>query len=670
MAEIKTILTAVDQTQAAFNSAKGNVDALGNGAEQSKGRFSALGAAAGAALGTTTGFLSDAANAAMEGALSEKQLQIAVENSGASWDKHSESLLNAVDVAQMKFAFDDGDARISLQRLTEQTGDAAAANDLLATAMDVARARGIPLEQAATMVGKAYAGNDGVLKKLGVTFDENATQSEKMAALQGKFAGQAEAFASTTSAQVDILKMKFGEWQEGLGASLGAMAPVIGMLPGLSAGFTGISTVISGSVMPAITGLGIGLGPIVLIIGAVIAVAGLLYLAWTTNFGGIQEKTQAVVGWLTGVAWPAVQSFFAQTVAKVVEFFTNWQTNFAGVLAVAQTVWSAISAVFTTVMGAIVGFVSSNWSTIQSITQGFWSVLQGLVQVGWSVISGLFNVALALLKGNWSGAWDAIKTMFSGVWDGITSILSGALTIITGALKLAWSAISTAASTTWEGIKTSIATIVGGIQTALATAWSTIQTTASTTWNTISTTASTTWNTIKTAITSKIAEASTALSTTVATIKGYFLAGWAAVEATVSTVWANIKGYITGPINEASRIVSSVIATIKSVVQSGIDLVNKLIEKINRIPGVELPNIPGLASGGITMNAGFYRVGEVGPETVYLPAGASVATARQSRGTGGGTTINIYQLPGEDARALARRVADEQERRERLKRRR
>ncbi|MBB4747744.1 hypothetical protein [Actinoplanes lobatus] len=62
------------------------------------------------------------------------------------------------------------------------------------------------------------------------------------------------------------------------------------------------------------------------------------------------------------------------------------------------------------------------------------------------------------------------------------------------------------------------------------------------------------------------------------------------------------------------------------------------------IPSVTLntPNIPYLATGGRAVGAGLAHVGERGPETVWLPAGATVEPLRGSgHGGGGGQTVRV-----------------------------
>lgn len=71
--------------------------------------------------------------------------------------------------------------------------------------------------------------------------------------------------------------------------------------------------------------------------------------------------------------------------------------------------------------------------------------------------------------------------------------------------------------------------------------------------------------------------------------------------------------------------------------------------------GFEAPY--GFAGGGRASSSGAVRVGEQGPETVFLPRGARVNPAHREGGMGGGITINV--VGARDARATATEVVAE-----------
>jgi phage-related protein len=92
-----------------------------------------------------------------------------------------------------------------------------------------------------------------------------------------------------------------------------------------------------------------------------------------------------------------------------------------------------------------------------------------------------------------------------------------------------------------------------------------------------------------------------------------------------------------------SSVASAVANAVRSAINSVIDAFNGAIPNSIGIPGapdIDLPDnpIPHLQSGTRNFQGGYATVGEVGPERVYLPAGARVLTAAQTRQqqTGGG----------------------------------
>lgn len=89
------------------------------------------------------------------------------------------------------------------------------------------------------------------------------------------------------------------------------------------------------------TALKLALGPI----GWIVVAVGALYVAWKTNFGGIQEKTAAVVDWLKGVpatlaaGWNVIKGNLAQ-------FGADFKAAFVTVGEYAKTAVKVLLAIF------------------------------------------------------------------------------------------------------------------------------------------------------------------------------------------------------------------------------------------------------------------------------------------------------------------------------------
>lgn len=217
--------------------------------------FSRRMAALGTVVATAAGFLSDAARASEESAQIQRQLEQAIQNTGEAYSTYADRIDEASQRA-VQLGIDDEKAAQALQALTETTHSAETALDLLGLAEDIAAAKNMDLVTAAELVGKVHEGNVGILKRYGIVVQEGASAEEALAQIQQQVAGQAEAHATT----IDRLKVEYGNLQEKVGGAAGELAPFIGMLPGLSVGFSALGTVVGG--------LSAALGPAGLVLAA------------------------------------------------------------------------------------------------------------------------------------------------------------------------------------------------------------------------------------------------------------------------------------------------------------------------------------------------------------------------------------------------------------------
>jgi hypothetical protein len=96
--------------------------------------------------------------------------------------------------------------------------------------LDLAQAKGMDLASAASLVGKAIAGEADVFKRYGIEVDVAASKGDKLTAvveaLNGKFGGQAEAARQGTGG-IDGFKMSADELSEAIGSRL---APAVARL--------------------------------------------------------------------------------------------------------------------------------------------------------------------------------------------------------------------------------------------------------------------------------------------------------------------------------------------------------------------------------------------------------------------------------------------------------
>jgi hypothetical protein len=275
----------LDKVGRAAKDAGDKAEAAGKRASRSTADWNRAASALGAGLGLAFGAAIKLAN---DSEVVQSRLQQSVENTGVAYDSLKDKIDAAAGTA-LSLGFDDEDALNALNTLTNASGDAEQALRDLAIAEDVARGMGVSLGQAANVIAAAETGRIGNLRRMGIAIDENATKEEALAALQKRFAGQAEQYASTNAATWD----RFGNSVENALEALGAkLADVQGPLIALGGAGAAIGPL--GDAFEALGGkaklaqlgtsaLNLALGPVGLIGFAATAAAGIAYLALTQD---------------------------------------------------------------------------------------------------------------------------------------------------------------------------------------------------------------------------------------------------------------------------------------------------------------------------------------------------------------------------------------------------
>lgn len=147
-------------------------------------------------------------------------------------------------------AFSDDAVRESLITATAFTKNFNDALKIQNVAADVAAAKGISLEEATALVGKAYQGNTKGLKGLGVQVKKGAKDTAILAAITKKYGGAAEAAANTVSGKLTRAQNTVNNIMEDFGAKF---LPVAAdgldflnknVLPGVAAGLDALVPIV------------------------------------------------------------------------------------------------------------------------------------------------------------------------------------------------------------------------------------------------------------------------------------------------------------------------------------------------------------------------------------------------------------------------------------------
>ena len=315
----------------------------------------------------------------------------------------------------------------------------------------------------------------------------------------------------------------------------------------VAVGGLNIFSKIGGWIGPAVTAIISFLGPVGLVIAAIIAIAGAFVFLWNKSeafrnfFKGlwngivnvassawqkIQSAWSGLVEWFTNL-WNSIKetasdvwNSFLEGARPIVEALMNvWNalTEFFsalwnGIVSLATTVWNGIVEVVTPIIETIKGlwngfseFMSTIWTGIVEVATTAWNTLQPIVETVWTaiqqfittaiqVIQNVITTGMQIVQEVWNAVWTVFTTIVQTVWTVISTIISTVLNVIAGIISVAtaliqgnwsaaWEAVKGIAQTVWTGIQTVISTVINAISTIISTVLSAIQNIVTTIWN-------------------------------------------------------------------------------------------------------------------------------------------------------------------------------------------
>ena len=181
---------------------------------------------------------------------------------------------------------------------------------------------------------------------------------------------------------------------------------------------------IVGAISAAIT---VALNPIVLVFAAIGAAAALLKTAWDNNWGGIQEKTRAVIDFLR----PFIEGAIAAIKANIEAFLTGvkafWDAHGEAIVDTAKKAWELIK-------GLIEGVIKHIKLIIDAFRLAFEGDWEGLGKKIFEIWKNSWDTVVNFIRGLWDlilpifvDLWDSLKTWFSIVdWGSLgRSIVQG-----------------------------------------------------------------------------------------------------------------------------------------------------------------------------------------------------------------------------------------------------
>jgi hypothetical protein len=216
------ILADVDKLNKQLAAGEKDVSSFSANIEKFGKAAAAAFAAAAAAAAAYAGKLAiDGVKAAIEDEAAQKRLAQALEAATGATNKQIQATEDYIGKMQLATGVSDTDLRAAMGRLALSTNNVTKAQELLSLALDISKARGIPLETVANALGKAFDGQTTALARLGLGLSSAELKGKSFNDIQDQlnrnFGGAAASAAETYQGRIDRLKQAFAEFQENVG---------------------------------------------------------------------------------------------------------------------------------------------------------------------------------------------------------------------------------------------------------------------------------------------------------------------------------------------------------------------------------------------------------------------------------------------------------------------
>lgn len=230
----------------------------------------------------------------------------------------------------------------------------------------------------------------------------------------------------------------------------------------------GLGAAVAVVVIPAIVSIVTALAPVILAFGAVVAAVALVRNAWENNWGGIQEKTKAVIDFIVPLVQDAI-AFIQQW----------WAQNGDAILLKVQQIWTMVQTVIaaavelvrnkiTTDLETIRRFWETHGTAITNIARQAWGLIKTTIQNFLGVIRSIWDAFRALFEGDWFAFGEALYDIWESTWTLIIEFFGGLWDMLKPLLVNLWQSIRDWwGSIDWGSLgRRAIDGIVAGLQAA------------------------------------------------------------------------------------------------------------------------------------------------------------------------------------------------------------
>ena len=425
--------------------------------------------AAGLAAAGIVRWLGQSVKAAEEAEVTTAKLNRAVTASGTPWVTYAAHMQAVVDKQSQLSAYSGGTLKGALATLTQGTGNASKALQLLAVTTDLARGKNIDLNTAAKLVGKVAMGNVTALTRYGIVVKKGTSATAALALLQGRFSGQAAAYGATSAGAQE----KFNNALKKLQVTIGTvLLPIVtsftGKITGLLQKFQALPAPVQKFIV-AVAAIGAAVAIIAPFVSSIIGVMQAMKIAagvaklWAAAQWLLNAAMSANPLVLIGLAIVALVAAFIVLWKKCDWFRNFWIGLWEQVKGVAQAVWPVIKAVGEKIVAAL----QWAWDAVSAAVKWFWGwagpFITTYVTAWWTVIKMNAEAIATIVK--W--LWDNISAAIRWFWGWAGPFITTAVGLWWSSIKTTFDLIEKVIRLAWEAIKIVVSGAVDNVVRAI-----------------------------------------------------------------------------------------------------------------------------------------------------------------------------------------------------------
>ena len=342
-------------------------------------------------------------------------------------------------------------------------------------------------------------------------------------------------------------------------AFAGHIAEVIDLVPGLDmviAVFVGIMAI---------------LGPIITVVGNVVVAFSNL----STAFGLISSFVTstlipAITGLVTTFGLPI--AIITAVIGAGALLIKNWDTVKETALNLAKN-------------------ISTSWDNLKNWTTEKWNSISQSISTSVTKLKTDTTNKVTELGNSISQKWTNLKTSSVNLWNSISqsvvttvnNLKTNAINKVTelgNSISQKWNSLKSSTVNLWNNITSSVVTCANNLKSQAVSKVNELANNISQKWNSIKSSATSTWNSIKSSVASVVSNLQSTISSKISAIKN-----------TCSSVFSSIKNILVSPFQSAKNTINNIIGSISNSI-SKITSALKKVKSVPTDNGSETPTSP------------------------------------------------------------------------------